>query len=137
MNLGPLKLALILFGLSLLMKFQAWRHPALRARLKEKDLTAQFIARDEEIGRWFKFENGRVSSGFGLRKDADVTVGFKNAALGAGLLMPPINWLKSSVQSVGWATLPCTPTVPAKSPYSSKTTDVSRSGPGVSGSVGG
>ena len=46
------------------------------------------MARDEEIGRWFKFENGRVSSGFGLRKDADVTVSFKNAALGAGSGLP-------------------------------------------------
>ena len=46
MNFGALKLMLILFGLSLLLKFQAWRHPAYRARLKEKNLTAQFIARD-------------------------------------------------------------------------------------------
>ena len=28
-----------------------------------------------------------------MLKNADVTVGFKNAAVGAGLLMPPINWL--------------------------------------------
>ena len=51
MNLGALKLAIILFGLSLLLKFQAWRHPAFRERLKEKNLTGQFIARDEETGR--------------------------------------------------------------------------------------
>ncbi len=93
MNLGALKLSIILFGLSLLLKFQAWRHPAFRERLKEKNLTGQFIARDEEIGRWFKFQDGRVTSGSGVLKDADVTVAFKNAALGAGLLTPPINWL--------------------------------------------
>ena len=75
MNLGALKLAIILFGLSLLMKFQAWRHPAYRERLKEKNLTAQFIARDEEIGRWFKFADGKVTSGSGVLKDADVTRG--------------------------------------------------------------
>ena len=62
MNLGALKLSLILFGLSLLLKFQAWRHPAYRERLKEKNLTAQFIARDEEIGRPFaKFQDGKVT----------------------------------------------------------------------------
>ena len=66
MNLGALKLAIILFGLSLLLKFQAWRHPAFRERLKEKNLTAQFIARDEEIGRWFKFQDGAVTSGSGV-----------------------------------------------------------------------
>ena len=93
MNFGALKLTLILFGLSLLLKYQAWRHPAYRERLKERNLTAQFIARDEEIGRWFKFQDGQVTSGFGMREDADVTVAFKNATLGAGLLTPPINWL--------------------------------------------
>src|SRR6478736_4287262 len=93
MNLGALKLSLILFGLSWLLKFQAWRHPAYRERWKEKNLPGQFIARDEEIGRWFKIQDGRVTSGSGVLKDADVTVGFKNAALGAGLLTPPINWL--------------------------------------------
>src|SRR4030095_13750224 len=35
-----------------------------------------------------------ITSGFGLRKDVDVTVAFKNAALGARLLMPPIDWLE-------------------------------------------
>src|SRR3954464_8269451 len=93
MNLGALKLSIILFGLSLLLKFQAWRHPAYRERLKEKNLTGQFIARDEEIGRWCRIEDGRVTSGSGVLKDADVTVAFKNATLGASLLTPPINWL--------------------------------------------
>ncbi len=68
MNLGALKLALILFGLSLLLKFQAWRHPAFRERLKEKNLTGQFIAKDEEIGRWFKIA-GRPRH-FGLGRAA-------------------------------------------------------------------
>ena len=93
MNFAALKLSLILLGLSWLLKFQAWRHPKYRARIKEKNLVAQFVARDEEIGRWFKFEDGRITSGGGVRGDADVTVGFKNAAVGASLLMPPINWL--------------------------------------------
>src|SRR5262245_1128810 len=93
MNIAALKLSLILLGFSWLLKFQAWRHPKYRARIKEKNLVAQFVARDEEIGRWFKFEGGRITSGGGIRDDADVTVGFKNAAVGADLLMPPINWL--------------------------------------------
>ena len=62
MNLGALKLSIILFGLSLLLKFQAWRHPAYRERLKEKNLTGQFIARDEEIGRWFKIASRTAAS---------------------------------------------------------------------------
>src|SRR5688572_17773778 len=94
MNFGALKLALILFGLSLLLKIQARRQPAFRARLKEKNLTAQFMARDEEIGRWLRFQDGKITSGPGVLPDADVTVAFKNADLGARLLTPPIDWLE-------------------------------------------
>ena len=54
---------------------------------------AQLKARDEEIGRWYAIRDGKVTLGPGLRTDADVTLAFKNAALGADLLMPPINWL--------------------------------------------
>src|SRR6516165_2097997 len=84
---------LILFSLAQLLRYTAWRHPVFRARLKERNLVAQIKARDEEIGRWFAIRDGRVTSGAGARADADVTLAFKNAALGVSLLMPPINWL--------------------------------------------
>src|SRR5216684_1358613 len=91
--LAAMKFSLILWGLAQLLKVEAWRYPAFRARLKERNLVAQLKARDEEIGRWFAIRDGIVSSGSGLRADADVTLAFKTAALGANLLMPPINWL--------------------------------------------
>src|SRR3979411_524727 len=75
------------------LSFPCGRSPAFRARRKERNLVAQLTARDEEIGRWYAIRDGKVSSGWGLRADADVTLAFKNAALGADLLMPPINWL--------------------------------------------
>src|SRR3954469_522047 len=87
------KLTVILFGLAQLVKFAAWRYPAFAARAKEHDLTAQFITRDEGIGRWFRFAQGRITSGAGVLQDADVTVAFKNAKAGASLLTPPIDWL--------------------------------------------
>ena len=40
-----------------------WRHPAFSARLKERNLVAQFKARDEEIGRWYEIRDGKVTSG--------------------------------------------------------------------------
>ena len=88
-----MKFSLILWGLAQLLKYAAWRYPAFRARLKERNLVAQFKARDEEIGRWYAIRDGKVTSGSGLRADADVTLAFKTARLGADLLMPPINWL--------------------------------------------
>src|ERR1700736_2732640 len=91
--LAAMKFSLTLWGLALLLRYAAWRYPVFRARLKERNLIAQIKARDEEIGRWFAIHDGKVRSGAGLRSNADVTVAFKNAATGAGLLMPPINWL--------------------------------------------
>src|SRR6266545_2430190 len=88
-----MKFSLILWGLGQLLKYAAWRFPAFRARLKERNLVAQIKARDEEIGRWYAIRDGQVTSGRGLRTDADVTLAFKTAGLGADLLMPPINWL--------------------------------------------
>ncbi len=90
---SQVKLTVILFGLAQLVKFAAWRYPQFRARAKEHGLTAQFVARDEAIGRWFKFENGTITSGSGVLQDADVTVGFKNATAGASLgSMPAVEF---------------------------------------------
>src|SRR5260370_40281860 len=45
------------------------------------------------MGRCYEIRDGRKKAGAGLRADADVTLGFKTAALGADLLIPPVNWL--------------------------------------------
>jgi trimethylamine-N-oxide reductase (cytochrome c) len=88
-----LKFAVVLFGLAQLLRFAAWRYPSFAARLKERNLTAQIKARDEGTGRWIEFCDGRIKSGAGLHPNPDVTLFFKNAATGASLLSPPINWL--------------------------------------------
>ncbi len=67
--------------------------PKFRARLAERNLVAQIIARDEEVGRWFEVRGGKVTSGAGRHAKPDITLAFKNAAIGASLLTPPINWL--------------------------------------------
>ena len=89
--LSAMKFKIILWGMAQLLRYAAWRYPTFRARLNERNLVAQLKARDEEIGRWYAIRDGRISSGAGLRADADVTLGFKTAALGADLLMPPVN----------------------------------------------
>ena len=88
-----LLLSLILFGLRLLLMYTAWRYPAFRARLKERNMVAQIKTWDDTVGRYFVFADGKVSSGSGIHPDADICLSFKSAALGAKLLMPPINWL--------------------------------------------
>src|SRR5207248_2520514 len=91
--LSAMKFQIILWGMAQLLRYAAWRYPAFRARLKERNLVAQLKARDEEIGRWYAIRDGKLTSGGGLRADAGGTLAFKTAAVGADLLMPPINWL--------------------------------------------
>ena len=93
MLLATTRLSLILFGLSLLLKYKARRHDAFWKRVKERNFVAQIMTRDEEIGRWFEFRDGTIRSGAGLHAKPDCKLMFKSAAVGASLLMPPINWL--------------------------------------------
>ena len=95
MTFATIKLSLILFGLSLMLKFQRWRHEAFRKRLKERNFTAQIMARDEEFGRWFEFKDGNIRSGAGLHPDARLQADVQERRPSARtLLMPPINWLR-------------------------------------------
>ena len=92
--LPVVRFSLILWGLGWLLRYSAWRHASFRMRLKERNLVAQWKARDEEVGRWFEIRNGEIFSRHGLHPKPDVTLSFKTAAVGAQLLTPPINWLK-------------------------------------------
>ena len=83
------KFSIILFGLGRLLKFTAWRYPAFRARLKERNFVAQIMTRDEECGRWFEFKDGKIRTAAGLHAKPDCKLMFKNAATGASLLAPP------------------------------------------------
>src|SRR5262249_32294953 len=91
--LSAMKFKIILWGKAQLLTYAAGRAPALRARLQEPHTGAPAQARGAESGRWDADPARKVTSGSGLRADADVTLAFKTAALGCGLLMPPINWL--------------------------------------------
>ena len=79
--------------MTLLLRYARWRHPHFAARLKERNLVAQIKARDEGTGRWIEIRDGKITSGAGQHPKPDITLSFKNAATGASLLTPPINWL--------------------------------------------
>ncbi len=100
MSFATRKLSLILFGLGRMLKYAAWRHPAFKARVKERNFVAQIMARDEECGRWFEFKDGIVTSRAGLHEKPDMKLMFKNAGIGAGLLTPPTNWLNQIPQQI-------------------------------------
>jgi len=85
------KFSLILFGLAQLIKITARRHPAFAQRLKEKNVTVQMRTADKKTGRWFRFENGKLTSRAGIHAKPDVTISFKNEKIAAELLMPPLD----------------------------------------------
>ena len=87
------KFSLILWGLAQMLRLKARLHPAFAARLKERNLVAEIIARDEEVSRWYRLADGRLTTGRGRHPKPDVVIAFKNAWMGADLLTPPINWL--------------------------------------------
>ena len=60
MSIATTKFSVILWGLAQLLQFQSKRHPAFLARLKERNMTFQLLARDEGTARWYKLEGGRV-----------------------------------------------------------------------------
>ena len=93
MSIATGKFRVILWGLSKVLPIAASRYPEFAARLKEHDVIAQIMAKDEEIGRWYQIRGGKVTSGNGLHAKPDITIAFKNATLGADLLVPPFNWL--------------------------------------------
>ena len=92
--MGSLMFSLMLFGLRLLIWMQALRYQAFRDRLKEKNFTAQMKTKDNSVGRWFKFQDGKVSSGSGVKADADIALTFKTSEIAVRLLMPPIDQLE-------------------------------------------
>ena len=78
------KFSLILFALTLLLRFVAWRSPQFAARLKERNLVAQIKARDEGTARWIEIRDGNITLGRrACMRKPDITLSFKNAAIGA------------------------------------------------------
>ena len=87
-----MKFSLILFGLSWLLRYTAWRNPAFKARLKEKNFVAQIKIADGSFGRYFSFQDGKVSSQAFIHHSPEICMSFKSAEIAAQLLMPPVDY---------------------------------------------
>jgi len=88
MVISKLLFSIILFSLEKMIKFMAIRHPIYKARLKEKNFTAQIKIQDNSQGRYFTFKDGQVTSKRGIHSSPDLCMAFRSVALGVKLLMP-------------------------------------------------
>ena len=89
-----MKFKLVLFGLAVMFRYTRWRHAAFRARVGERDMVVQLRTADGTAGRSYVFRDGRIGSAGGIHPKPDLTLVFKTAAIGARLLMPPIDQLE-------------------------------------------
>jgi len=77
---------ILLLGVSLVMHFTAWRYPAYRERLTEKNLVAQIRVK-EGAGRYFIFQDGKLTSRAGIHSNPDVVISFKSARLALDVIL--------------------------------------------------
>ena len=92
--MASLFLSAVLAALHALMRYSAWRDPAYRAQLAERDFVGQIRTRDGRNGRWFEFKAGGVRSGAGMHPNPGVTLSYESAAVALKLMLPPIDWLE-------------------------------------------
>ena len=89
-----MNLSLVLWAIPQAMRAAAWRYPEYAARLKEKDVVAQFRLRGKREGRWVQLQGGKIKTGSGLHDSAEVTIEFKDKAVAEGFLTPPFDLLE-------------------------------------------
>ena len=87
-----MKFSLILLGLDWLIRYTAWRHPTFKARLGEKNFTAQIKIADDTAGRFYTFKDGKFTASSGIHPDPDVCMSFKSEEIANELLMPPVDY---------------------------------------------
>ena len=95
MSIATIRFSAVLWGFARLMQYQARRHQAFREPSCASATSSPRSRRaTRRSGAGSRFATaGRVRSGAGLHAKPDITLAFKDAALGAALLTPPINWL--------------------------------------------
>ena len=74
-----MKFSLILSGLNWLLRYTAWRNPVFKTRLKEKNFVAQIKIADGSSGRFFSFQDGKVSSQAVIHHSPEICMSFKSA----------------------------------------------------------
>ncbi|MBW2208844.1 MAG: pyrogallol hydroxytransferase large subunit, partial [Deltaproteobacteria bacterium] len=82
----------LLFGLSQLLKITAWKYPAFKDRLKEKNFTAQLMIKNSSLGRYFTFKEGKIVSKQGIHSSPDVIMFWETAEVAVKLLTSPMDF---------------------------------------------
>jgi molybdopterin guanine dinucleotide-containing S/N-oxide reductase-like protein len=87
------KFSTLLIGLEKMMKLTAFRHTSFKKRIAEKNLIVQIKIADNSSGRYYLFNNGKISSKSGIHAKPDVAVFFKDYKTATKLMIPPFDHL--------------------------------------------
>jgi trimethylamine-N-oxide reductase (cytochrome c) len=88
-----MRFSILLWGLVQALKLAARFYPAFAARIRERNVIAQFKIQDNSAGRWIKFDNGKIRSGSGIHAKPDLSIFFQNEAIAVEFLTPPFDQL--------------------------------------------
>jgi trimethylamine-N-oxide reductase (cytochrome c) len=86
-----MKFAVILWAMVQAMRAAARVYPEFAARLKERNLTAQFRLQDQPAGRWIRIRDGRITSRKGFADKPDISIIFRSRADAEEFLTPPFD----------------------------------------------
>ncbi len=89
-----MNLSVLLWGIPQAMRAMSKLYPAYAARLRQRNLVAQFRLRDVPEGRWIELRDGKIKSRTGLHAAPDLTIHFKNREIAEGFLTPPFDMLE-------------------------------------------
>ena len=85
--------ATLLWAIRVVFWWTAWRYPFFKKRLAEKNIAVQIKLKDDSQGRYFTFQNGKLTSHCGFHNKPDITMSFGSISLALEILIPPRNQL--------------------------------------------
>jgi hypothetical protein len=77
-----MRFSMLLFGLMIMIKRGARKYPHVKDKIKEKNFSILIKTEDGGRSRYFTFTGGAVSSGRGDLPKADISLIWKDAAIG-------------------------------------------------------
>lgn len=83
-----LLLKTILFAMPRVLNRSARRHPQVARRMAAQRCTVQVMLKDRSIARWYAFSGRQVTTGTGIKQDADVRMVFKDVETALTFLRP-------------------------------------------------
>ena len=84
-------LKVILFSVPIVLRRTAKKYPAFLEEMSRHNCTVQIKLKDDSIGRYYSFHDGRVTSGTGIHPHPDVQMIFRDLQTALVFLKPPMD----------------------------------------------